>query len=277
MSDTIAALRAALAKPGDTSSDFDLNPDTVLPEGRKLRPAGVLIAVTLYGGAPRVLLTKRSSALKHHPGQIAFPGGKQDEGDGSVTAAALRETLAGHPQLRVEAPPTELPRAERVKLAIDNGDLALARRIAGPPPGSHADAPPSEPAELAVQRARLAWIDRQGSLGLHALERAQPSNDPQLGAEIALARAALHTGMGQNEEAMAAVAILDPNKTIAQGFKTNVFTMKDATVQMGFVTDEQGEQVTIRDIASQEHTFLKSEIQKPYLFTKCPELLTHSI
>ena len=91
MSDTIAALRAALAKPGDTSSDFDLNPETVLPEGRKLRPAGVLLAVTLYGGAPRVLLTKRSSALKHHPGQIAFPGGKQDEGDGSVTAAALRE------------------------------------------------------------------------------------------------------------------------------------------------------------------------------------------
>jgi 8-oxo-dGTP pyrophosphatase MutT (NUDIX family) len=39
-----------------------------------------------------VILTKRSSALKHHPGQIAFPGGKQDEGDNDVTAAALRES-----------------------------------------------------------------------------------------------------------------------------------------------------------------------------------------
>ncbi len=39
----------------------------------------------------RVILTKRSSALKHHPGQIAFPGGKQDDTDESVTAAALRE------------------------------------------------------------------------------------------------------------------------------------------------------------------------------------------
>lgn len=38
-----------------------------------------------------MILTKRSSALKHHPGQIAFPGGKQDEGDVDVTAAALRE------------------------------------------------------------------------------------------------------------------------------------------------------------------------------------------
>lgn len=91
MSDLADRLRAALGRPGDGSSDFDLNPETVLPEGRKLRPAGVLIPITLAHGAPRVILTKRSSALKHHPGQIAFPGGKQDEGDADVTAAALRE------------------------------------------------------------------------------------------------------------------------------------------------------------------------------------------
>ena len=29
--------------------------------------------------------------------------------------------------------------------------------------------------------------------------------------------------------------ILDPNKTIAQGFATNVFTLKDGTVNVGFV------------------------------------------
>ncbi len=89
--DTIAALTAALARPGDGSSDFDLNPSVVLPAGRKLRPAGVLVPISLVGNVPRVILTKRSSALKHHPGQIAFPGGKQDEGDRDVTAAALRE------------------------------------------------------------------------------------------------------------------------------------------------------------------------------------------
>ena len=59
-----------------------------------------------------------------------------------------------------------------------------------------------------------------------------------------------------------AVAILDPNKTIAQGFASNVITLKDGTVAMGFVTDEQGEQVTIRDIAAQEHTFQKADIAK---------------
>ena len=91
VTDPVAQLRAALALPGPGSSDFDLNPDVTLPEGRKLRPAGVLIPVSLAGDAAQVILTKRSSVLKHHPGQIAFPGGKQEQGDADVTAAALRE------------------------------------------------------------------------------------------------------------------------------------------------------------------------------------------
>ncbi|TDK44419.1 CoA pyrophosphatase [Antarcticimicrobium luteum] len=91
MRDPVERLRAALAQPGAESSDFDLNPDFKLPEGRRLRPAGVLVPVSLTTGTPRLILTKRSSALKHHPGQIAFPGGKQEEDDADVTAAALRE------------------------------------------------------------------------------------------------------------------------------------------------------------------------------------------
>ena len=84
-------LMQALANPLNPSSDFDLNPDFVLPEGRRLRPAGVLVPILATPEGSMVLLTKRSSALKHHPGQIAFPGGKQEETDKSVTGAALRE------------------------------------------------------------------------------------------------------------------------------------------------------------------------------------------
>ena len=78
----------ALSKPGSASSDFDLNPDIALPVGRVLKPAAVLVGVRENGN---VILTKRSARLKHHPGQIAFPGGKKDEGDVDLIAAALRE------------------------------------------------------------------------------------------------------------------------------------------------------------------------------------------
>ena len=91
VNDQIQAFRTVLAKPGTASSDFDLNADVALPQGRVLRPAGVLAPIIERDGRLQLLLTKRSSALKHHPGQIAFPGGKQDEGDTDVVAAALRE------------------------------------------------------------------------------------------------------------------------------------------------------------------------------------------
>ena len=89
--DMIEILRNAVAKGGTSSSDFDLNPDVVLPENRKLRSAAVLVPITTFNGRAEVILTKRASSLKHHPGQIAFPGGKMDETDTNLAQTALRE------------------------------------------------------------------------------------------------------------------------------------------------------------------------------------------
>lgn len=91
MTDLIAQIRAALLDGGDGSSDFDLNPEFTQPDGRVLRPASVLAPIIMRGGTYYLILTKRSSALKHHPGQIAFPGGKQDDTDADLIATALRE------------------------------------------------------------------------------------------------------------------------------------------------------------------------------------------
>lgn len=53
------------------------------------KPAAVLIPVT-DRPQPGVILTKRPDALRSHPGQVAFPGGKIDLGETPVEAA-LRE------------------------------------------------------------------------------------------------------------------------------------------------------------------------------------------
>ena len=82
---------AAPDKATQPTSDFELNKGVQLPPDRVLRPAGVLVAVQETDTGLQMILTKRSSALKHHPGQVAFPGGKVDADDADVVAAALRE------------------------------------------------------------------------------------------------------------------------------------------------------------------------------------------
>ena len=55
------------------------------------RPAAVLVPLLWHPGQPTVLLTRREAGLRHHAGQISFPGGKQEADDASACAAALRE------------------------------------------------------------------------------------------------------------------------------------------------------------------------------------------
>lgn len=144
-------LRKALAATGQGSSDFDLNPEVQLPAERRLRQAAVMVVLDRSGPTPQVVLTKRSSELKHHPGQIAFPGGKKDDSDPSLEAAALRE-------VREEI---GLP-SERIDLL---GSLAAHETVTGfsvtPFIGliDHAFTPTPEPGEVAeVFRVPLAHV-----------------------------------------------------------------------------------------------------------------------
>jgi 8-oxo-dGTP pyrophosphatase MutT (NUDIX family) len=79
-----------MAVPQAPTTDFDLDPGLPRPTGRELRPAAVLLAADLSGPEARVILTKRAAHLRHHPGQIALPGGATDPGE-DATACALRE------------------------------------------------------------------------------------------------------------------------------------------------------------------------------------------
>lgn len=71
-----------LATSGDAT---DLMPTAAIP-------AAVLVLI-VHGEQPGILLTKRTSTLTKHAGQVAFPGGRIDASDASIEAAALREAF----------------------------------------------------------------------------------------------------------------------------------------------------------------------------------------
>lgn len=70
--------------------DHDLNPGT--RASTPLIPAAVLIPLVAHGQQPTVLLTRRTDHLNNHPGQVSFPGGHIEAGDGSPEQTAMRET-----------------------------------------------------------------------------------------------------------------------------------------------------------------------------------------
>ncbi len=55
-----------------------------------LVPAAVLVPI-IPAPQPRLLLTTRTSHLRNHAGQVAFPGGRIDDADDGPVTAALRE------------------------------------------------------------------------------------------------------------------------------------------------------------------------------------------
>lgn len=55
------------------------------------REAAVLIAIQEIDRELHLVLTRRPLHLRHHPGQISFPGGKIEKSDGSPICTALRE------------------------------------------------------------------------------------------------------------------------------------------------------------------------------------------
>jgi 8-oxo-dGTP pyrophosphatase MutT (NUDIX family) len=75
--------------------------EKLLPEGRSLdfpydkistiKESAVLILLFKKEDELYLCLTRRNHNLKHHPGQISFPGGKIDHNDDDAIKTALRE------------------------------------------------------------------------------------------------------------------------------------------------------------------------------------------
>lgn len=70
-------------------------PSSGIPYDRAVKmkrtPAAVLVPLIEAQGSFSVLLTMRPADMKKHAGQIAFPGGRMEQGDADAVACALRE------------------------------------------------------------------------------------------------------------------------------------------------------------------------------------------
>jgi 8-oxo-dGTP pyrophosphatase MutT (NUDIX family) len=64
----------------------------VLDASVPMRPAAVLVPFVRRDDDLSVLFTLRAGHLRHHAGQVSFPGGGIDATDADAIAAALRET-----------------------------------------------------------------------------------------------------------------------------------------------------------------------------------------
>lgn len=90
-----AALRAVLyplpqPPPGDGWNRQEL--DDLLPASTPPAEAAVLVGLVPRREGTHVLLTLRTDGLRHHGGQVSFPGGRLEPDDAGVLGAALRES-----------------------------------------------------------------------------------------------------------------------------------------------------------------------------------------
>ena len=91
------SLRASFNRPGLTLPQAVHEPSW---SGKPPKPASVLLGIVTRS-EPTVLLTVRTAHLSSHSGQVALPGGRQDEQDADEVATALREAqeeVGLHPQ-----------------------------------------------------------------------------------------------------------------------------------------------------------------------------------
>lgn len=69
-----------------------VSPERDYPLRAPGKPAAVLLPIINHPEGLSVLFTQRASHLKHHAGQVSFPGGKQELTDNTLLDTALRET-----------------------------------------------------------------------------------------------------------------------------------------------------------------------------------------
>lgn len=172
----------------------------------------------------RKLIIDAISATKHMP-SAAKVLAALDDADAEVKGAAERAAKAMRLNREKDTTPlvsTLKPENVLAKVIKMKGDVAIG--------------------EMAFTKATC--------IACHTTKESDPPKGPYLGN---IAQTYKRPELAQN--------ILDPNKTIAQGFASEVITLKDGTQQMGFITLESADSVKLRNVAAQEFTFKTTDIK----------------
>lgn len=149
-----------------------------------------------------------------------------DDADAQVKGAAERAAKAMRIQKIEDKTPkimTLKPEEALAAVLKEKGDIALGEQI----------------------------FTKATCIACHTTNESQAQKGPYLGN---IAQTYKRPDLAQN--------ILDPNKTIAQGFASEMITAKDGTQQMGFITLEGASEVKLRNIAAQEFTFKTADIKE---------------
>ena len=160
-----------------------------------------------------------------------------------------------------------MPSAAKVLAALDDPDAEVkgaAERAAHAMKIQKIDDKTPKIMTLKPEEALAAVLKEKGNVALgeqvftratcvacHTVKETEAQKGPYLGN---IAQTYKRPDLAQN--------ILDPNKTIAQGFASEMVTLKDGTINMGFITLEGANEIKMRNIASQEFTYKTSDIAK---------------
>ena len=263
VSATLAALEP-LKKLPDSGKDFDAALAAFL-NAPKLENHHQLVEqiaekcewpVSMYANAALLNLANRKTGS---PESIQFTQKALDKGWGDPK----------HRKLIIDAisASKHMPSAAKVLAALDDPDAEVkgaAERAAKAMRIQKIEDKTPKLMTLKPEEALAAVLKTQGNVALgeqiftkatcvacHTVKETEAQKGPYLGN---IAQTYKRPDLAQN--------ILDPNKTIAQGFASEMITMKDGTQQMGFITLEGANEVKLRNIASQEFVFKTADIKK---------------
>ncbi len=235
------------------SAKLDLQHDVFESEAAKLSPASVWADVALLkltdrkSGAPEA----REAAKKALDAGWNEPQRRAQ----ILSAVALAEYRPYKDKVLESFDDTDKTVAQAAKRAA--GALRLEKNT-----GSKANTPliaslkvPDVIASVLKTRGEVSvgekLFTQQGCVNCHTAHPGEPLRGPYLGN---IATTYKRPELAEN--------ILLPNKTIAQGFVTHHFEMKDGEEYEGFVTLEAADKVTIRNAAAQEIVIHVKDIAK---------------